>query len=1344
VSTCNALVAICILVQSISLETEEQASSLLMWSTSFLHAVLLVHISTIALLPNVSVYGATVATDVDVLHSLFDASGGPLWSCSQGQDWGFGPGADPCGDGWDGITCNSTASVCSVSACAVVEIDLKNCSMTGELPGQLGDMQSLRAVYFQKNYLSGRFPNSLYRLSNISTIDMTDNYLQGVISTDIQFATSLVTLRLDGNRFSGTLPEGIGQATNLEEFSISGSKFNGTIPNSMGNLVKMRTLAMVDCAVFGSIPPSLGAMTQLSSLYLRSNSLTGRIPTALFSVSSLQYISLARNSLSELIPSFRNLTSLRGISLSDNQLTGSISDIGHATELLILDLNSNRLGEGDNAQGLGRNIPEDLFSLTKLRYLFLGDNTFHGGISGSVGNLTLLRELDLHRNRLGGGVPQSLYGLSALRALYLDQAGLTGTISPAIGSLRRLRQLSFDDNAFTSTLPTSIGQLSVLEIFAAQKNSFSGRIDNIFSQNNLKLELIDLSQNSLTGTLHPAFFLLPALSTVSLLGNCLRGSVSEQVCQSASLQLLLLDGMHSGTACQLTTYDLFNAFPTYTAKNMEGAIPACLFGMANLSTLHLSGNGFYGAIDDSLLLPGSRLHTLTMSHNRLTGTIPKRIQQWKFKELDLQYNRFAGTLDYMDNVNQGMRLKLEHNRLSGKITDSIITIRDAEILDGNLFQCKNQQQLPESDPLREEYSCGSSAFEDTVYTAAVLSMACAAIFVIWGILIFLNRRYDDIWPAGRRLADYLSDRYSYFVRCIERISQLQHADRNSMEIGSVGGRPGAEEALRGFHPSSGGNIPNLWLFVNTLIDMTRWKLCVVLVILCVFMPIYVVLKTSYSDEYSTHFHQYWFISTALYLRGVTPAVMLFCVWFVLVLAMTLYVYGRHSSIRDNSFFRKLRGKKIKKTIKDKMVLLSNRLLLLLILMLIANLVAVFLANGVYVFTTLSEVDSSVKTLAEISLACFQLLWNATVVPMSIEWLTRKWSASFDDKIYLNIIVLIFNSVAAPCLISAVTDIECFQYAFVKSPVIQSGYSFYTCDVYDLQNPDMCLLEREITSNTEFVPPFVYNYDCTSSLLYNFIPVYMYKFIYITFIDPIVFMRVCSIESSRVPHWIRRMLPGILWPKEHHATTPQRIFKPDRILCQHLTYLSILLTFGIMCPPLSVLILVACCVSCVKWQILLGRYLLSFENLNDRSVSDLGRSIDWLSVLDIRCNFIWRGPWMVHWVVLWTSAIFFSFYFLDIASDEVGMPESLWVGMQPMLGALFIWVCWLSWRYVYPFLRDLAGRGGSVADLTINKDMFDVQNSNINILHEGCDDDAAQVEQEMVKLQLPERSLGAEA
>ena len=71
--------------------------------------------------------------------------------------------------------------------------------------------------------------------------------------------------------------------------------------------------------------------------------------------------------------------------------------------------------------------------------------------------------------------------------------------------------------------------------------------------------------------------------------------------------------------------------------------------LPNLTTLHLSGNSFHGPIDngDDPFIVSPRLQYVSLTNNRLTGVIPKALQQHSFAYLDLSQNRLRGSVEDM-------------------------------------------------------------------------------------------------------------------------------------------------------------------------------------------------------------------------------------------------------------------------------------------------------------------------------------------------------------------------------------------------------------------------------------------------------------------------------------------------------------------------------------------------------------------------------------------------------------------------------------------------------------------------------------------------------------------------
>ena len=88
----------------------------------------------------------------------------------------------------------------------------------------------------------------------------------------------------------------------------------------------------------------------------------------------------------------------------------------------------------DTAQGP---IPADVFSLTNLEHLKLGDLGLSGPIPAAISNLTKLTTLDLSGNYLNGSIPATISLISNLKGLYLADNQLSATPN-AISSLKML------------------------------------------------------------------------------------------------------------------------------------------------------------------------------------------------------------------------------------------------------------------------------------------------------------------------------------------------------------------------------------------------------------------------------------------------------------------------------------------------------------------------------------------------------------------------------------------------------------------------------------------------------------------------------------------------------------------------------------------------------------------------------------------------------------------------------------------------------------------------------------------------------------------------------------------
>lgn len=193
--------------------------------------------------------------------------------------------------------------------------------------------------------------------------------------------------------------------------------------------------------------------------------------------------------------------------------------------------------------------------------------------------------------RFSGPIPASLSELRNISVLALQNNFLSGHIPAGLLTpLRNLSLLSVNNNLFTGPLPASISTLQHLQVLQLQCNRFEGPLRGILDPStNRALANIDISDNALTGTLPSELFRLPNLRSIAATKNCFHGEIPSSICEGKNLNLVLLDGLSSGSACLQFLWDPLHLTVGYFASPMKGHIPACIWTLQNLSSLHLSG-----------------------------------------------------------------------------------------------------------------------------------------------------------------------------------------------------------------------------------------------------------------------------------------------------------------------------------------------------------------------------------------------------------------------------------------------------------------------------------------------------------------------------------------------------------------------------------------------------------------------------------------------------------------------------------------------------------------------------------------------------------------------------------
>ncbi|CAN1198715.1 Receptor-like protein 1 [Linum perenne] len=246
------------------------------------------------------------------------------------------------------------------------------------------------------------------------------------------------------------------------------------------------------------------------------------------------------------------LSNLIILDLSDNQIRGNLPVELHAPKLDNVDLASNRFevpvprwSTNETQCYLHENIfsgplPRDIGTLMpRLRNLHLSDNNLNGTIPSSICNMADLQVLSLRNNHLSGELPDCWEELSALWVVNVSNNDL----SEALCNLQLLHFLDLSHNNLSGGIPKCLHNLTAMVYGNSSElyyRDFQFRMAYFkeettvvraydYYRNIALLNVIDLSENNLTGLIPDEMTKLQAVRVLNLSNNHIIGEIPKKI-----------------------------------------------------------------------------------------------------------------------------------------------------------------------------------------------------------------------------------------------------------------------------------------------------------------------------------------------------------------------------------------------------------------------------------------------------------------------------------------------------------------------------------------------------------------------------------------------------------------------------------------------------------------------------------------------------------------------------------------------------------------------------------------------------------------------------------------------
>uniref|UniRef100_A0A0E0MFJ5 Receptor kinase-like protein Xa21 n=1 Tax=Oryza punctata TaxID=4537 RepID=A0A0E0MFJ5_ORYPU len=195
----------------------------------------------------------------------------------------------------------------------------------------------------------------------------------------------------------------------------------------------------------------------------------------------------------------------------------------------------------------------------------------------------------------------------------------------------RIKVLNLSSQSLAGTITYSIGNLTFLKILDLSGNNLDGEIPSSIGRL-ARLQFLDLSNNSLHGDITSDLKNCTSLQGISLNSNYLTGEIPAWLGAISSLKLIYLQ-----------KNNFTGSIPTSLAN--PRMIPTSIFNISSLSHFGVPMNQLHGLLPSDLGVHLPKLQYLLLSYNHFTGGLPASVaNSTEIYSLNISFNNFSGII----------------------------------------------------------------------------------------------------------------------------------------------------------------------------------------------------------------------------------------------------------------------------------------------------------------------------------------------------------------------------------------------------------------------------------------------------------------------------------------------------------------------------------------------------------------------------------------------------------------------------------------------------------------------------------------------------------------------------